>query len=220
MYTMSKGLGTDVTPKVAAPVSPPAASGLDPEVLALVRRARSGDAVAQAELIRRYRVRLSGFLRPRVNLTHEVEDLLQAVWIKMVRRIRGLRDPERFETWLFTLARNSALDHLRRARCRPMGTADEAVLMGLPDERQPARYREVSEALEFALRQFGPRERRVMRQLIDGESYGTIAAREGVSLNALKVRIHRLRLVLRVSVREADEGAASQESTVNRRAAA
>ena len=31
MYTMSKGLGTDVTPKVAAPVSPPAASGLEPD---------------------------------------------------------------------------------------------------------------------------------------------------------------------------------------------
>ena len=216
MYTLAKGLGSFEAAKPAALVSP----GLDPEVLALVRRARTGDSGAQAELIRRYRARLSGFLRPRVNLTHEVEDLLQAAWIKMVRRIRSLREPERFETWIFTLARNSALDHLRRARCRPVGTADESVLVGLPDERCPERYREIAEALEVALRQFGPRERRVIRQLIDGESYGAIAAREGISLNALKVRIHRLRLVLRVSVRAAQEGAVSAEDAPTGRAAA
>jgi|LauGreDrversion4_2_1035121.scaffolds.fasta_scaffold378236_2 RNA polymerase sigma-70 factor (ECF subfamily) len=202
MYTLAKGLGN--SPSAASAVSP--APEPDHELLALVRRARLGEAAAQAELIRRYRVRVAGFLRPRVPHSHEVEDLLQAVWIKMVRRIRGLREPERFETWLFTLARNSALDHLRRARCRPVGTADEATLVSLPDDRQPARHREILEALEVALRQFGPRERRVVRQLIDGESYGAIAAREGVSLNALKVRIHRLRLVLRVSVRAAHEG--------------
>ena len=54
----------------------------------------------------------------------------------------------------------------------------------------------------------GSRERRVLRQLIDGESYGAIAAREGISLNALKVRVHRLRVVLRVTVRAAREGVA------------
>ena len=216
MYTLSKGLGSGNATRLAAPTSP----GLDPEVLALVRRARTGDSLAQTELIRRYRARLSGFLRPRVNLTHEVEDLLQAVWIKMVRRIRSLREPERFETWVFTLARNAALDHMRRARCRPVGTADESVLFGLPDEHRPERYREIAEALEVALRPFGPRERRMVRQLIDGESYGAIAAREGISLNALKVRIHRLRLVLRVSVRAAHEGTVTEEDTPAGRVAA
>jgi RNA polymerase sigma-70 factor (ECF subfamily) len=216
MYTLSKGLGSGNATRPAAPTSP----GLDPEVLALVRRARTGDSLAQTELIRRYRARLSGFLRPRVNLTHEVEDLLQAVWIKMVRRIRSLREPERFETWVFTLARNAALDHMRRARCRPVGTADESVLFGLPDEHRPERYREIAEALEVALRPFGPRERRMVRQLIDGESYGAIAAREGISLNALKVRIHRLRLVLRVSVRAAHEGTVTEEDTPAGRVAA
>ena len=216
MYTLSKGLGSVDATTPAAPASP----GLDPEVLALVRRARTGDASAQAELIRRYRARLSGFLRPRVHLTHEVEDLLQAVWIKMVRRIRSLREPERFETWVFTLARNAALDHMRRVRCRPVGTADESLLVGLPDEHRPERYREIAEALEVALRQFGPRERRMVRQLIDGESYGAIAAREGISLNALKVRIHRLRLVLRVSVRAAQDGAVSTDELAAGRVAA
>ncbi|MEY4687743.1 MAG: hypothetical protein RIR76_1766 [Verrucomicrobiota bacterium] len=203
MYTLAKGLGAS-SPMVASrePVGP------DPELLCLVARARNGDPLAQAELIRRYRVRLAGFLRPRVALAHDVEDLLQTVWIKMFRRIRSLRDPERFETWLFTLARNSALDHRRRARCRPVACEDESVLFALPDERQPLRRSEILEELEVALRQFGPRERRVLQQLIAGESYGAIAAREGISLNALKVRVHRLRVVLRVSVRAAREGAA------------
>ncbi|MFM8335909.1 MAG: hypothetical protein ACKODK_10115, partial [Opitutaceae bacterium] len=81
-------------------------------------------------------------------------------------------------------------------------------------------YREIAEALEVALRQFGPRERRVVRQLIDGESYGAIAAREGISLNALKVRIHRLRLVLRVSVRAAQDGVVSTDGLAAGRVAA
>jgi RNA polymerase sigma factor (sigma-70 family) len=198
MYTLAKGLGA-FTP----PPSTREPSGPDAELLRLVGRARAGDQTAQAELIRRYRARLAGFLRPRVPLAHDVEDLLQTVWIKMIRRIRGLRDPERFETWLFTLARNSALDHRRRALCRPVACEDEAVLSGLPDEVHPLRRTEIMEELDVALRQFGPRERRVLRQLIDGESYGAIAAREGISLNALKVRIHRLRVVLRVTVRAA-----------------
>ena len=215
MYTLAKGLGASVPAVIAREPAGP-----DPELLRIVARARVGDAAAHAEIVRRYRVRLAGFLRPRVALPHDVEDLLQTVWIKMVRRIRGLRDPERFETWLFTLARNSALDHRRRARCRPVACEDESVLIALPDERQPMRREEIMEELEVALRQFGSRERRVLRQLIDGESYGAIAAREGISLNALKVRVHRLRVVLRVTVRAAREGVAPPATAREGRVAA
>ena len=196
MYTLAKGLGAS-SPMVASrePVGP------DPELLCLVARARNGDPLAQAELIRRYRVRLAGFLRPRVALAHDVEDLLQTVWIKMFRRIRSLRDPERFETWLFTLARNSALDHRRRLRCRPASLVEEGFWAGLTDSSAEDRVHEIREALEIALRRCSDRDRRLIEQVIEGTTYQVMAEEAGFSLNALKVRLHRLRLHLRREVR-------------------
>lgn len=170
----------------------------------LVRRARAGDLRAQGELVFRYRPRLAGFLRQRVRPAHEVEDLLQVVWTKMTGRIRDLRDPRLFESWLFTLARNTSLDHARRYRVRPADGTGEPLPTELPTENHPERSAEIREGLEVALRRFGARERRLMEQLIEGESYEAIAEREGLGLNALKVRIHRLRHALRASMIEAD----------------
>ncbi|MBI5691114.1 MAG: sigma-70 family RNA polymerase sigma factor [Verrucomicrobia bacterium] len=176
---------------------------VDPELTAMVVRAREGESLAQAELVRRYRIRLSGFVRPMLRRPGEVEDLVQVVWIKMIRRLRSLREPQRFETWLFTLARNTVLDHLRRSRCRPETLVDDRLLHALPDPRRRELYDEIMEALRVAIQECGVRERRVLQELIAGASYQAIATREGVSLPAMKVRIHRLRVFLRVRVREA-----------------
>src|SRR5215217_1543308 len=97
-------------------------------LMELVRRAEAGDPAAQADLMRRYVRRVSGFVRSIIRQTDAVEDVTQIVFIKMFRRLGRLRDPAVFESWLFTLARNTSLDFLRRRRCRPNTvTLDEEV---------------------------------------------------------------------------------------------
>lgn len=59
--------------------------------------------------------------------------------------------------------------------------------------------------MDVALRRFGTTEGRLIAQWITGESYEAIAEREGLGINVIKVRIHRLRRALRITVHEADE---------------
>lgn len=171
------------------------------ELEGLVIQARAGDQRAQAELVRLYRRRLRGFLRGLVADPWAAEDVLQVVWVKMVTQIRLLREVPRFETWLFTLARNCALDHRRRVRCRPSSPVEEGFWAGLPDPSAEDRVHEIREALEVALRRCGGRDRRLIEQVIEGTTYQAMAAEAGLTLNALKVRLHRLRVHLRREVR-------------------
>ncbi len=174
------------------------------ELVVLVRRAQTGDMAAQSELIRRYTVRISAFVRPIISQPSSVEDVVQMVFIKMSRRLSLLRDPVTFESWLFALSRNTALDFIRRRNCRPVTIADDGEFHGAPDPANSEKmFNEIMEALEHALVRLSPKDRNLVTHIVQGNSYRTAAAREGLSVGAVKVRLNRVRPFLRVSVGEA-----------------
>jgi RNA polymerase sigma-70 factor (ECF subfamily) len=158
---------------------------------------------AQSELVRRYTVRLSAFVRPILFQPSAVEDVVQMVFIKMVRRLTLLRDPAVFESWLFRLARNTAVDFLRRRRCRPTMVSDEQTFEQAPDTSSERSVAEIMEALHVALTRLSPKDRNLVTMIVEGNSYQTVAAREGLTVGAVKVRLNRVRPFLRVSVGEA-----------------
>ncbi len=180
-----------------------AASSARAELLALVKRAQRGDMTAQSELVRRYTARISGFVRPIIAQPSAVEDVAQTVFIKMVRRLTLLRDPVTFESWLFALARNTALDFIRRRNCRPVTVPDEGDFRMTPDTNNGQAFVEIMEALEHALVRLSPKDRNLVTHIVQGNSYRFAAAREGLSVGAVKVRLNRVRPFLRVSVGEA-----------------
>ena len=81
-----------------------------------VARLRRGDLNALSELIARYQNRLYRYLLRMVHQPAEAEDLFQQTWLKVVEKIRSFDASRNFDAWLFTLARNLAIDHLRRIR--------------------------------------------------------------------------------------------------------
>lgn len=181
----------------------PAEPGVTPEraeLIALVTRAQAGDLEAQSELVRRYTARIAGFVRPIITQPSAVEDVVQMVFIKMIRRLELLRDPRVFESWLFSLSHNTAVDFIRRRRCRPVALAGEHELEQLPDPSSPGTVEEIMEALAVALTRLSPRDRKLVTLIVQGNSYQTAAAREGLSVGAVKVRLNRVRPFLRVSV--------------------
>ncbi len=190
--------GAGFTPAVRTPAEV-AAPRLLPEdgLAALVKRGRAGELDAQSELVRRYRPRLMGFVRARIRDREAVEDIVQAISAKLVRRLPALRDSAVFEPWLFTLARNTILDHLRRSRCRPVLIGSEAALEEMCDPNADDRSREILEFLDDAVRDMSTVNRRILQEIISGASYRQIARAERISLPALKVRLYRLRLELR-----------------------
>jgi RNA polymerase sigma-70 factor (ECF subfamily) len=173
------------------------------ELIALVRQARRGDMDAQSLLVRRYTVRVSAFVRAIISQPSAVEDVAQTVFIKMVRRLTLLRDPVTFESWLFALARNTALDFIRRRNCRPVTVSDEGEFRSTPDTNNGQALAEIMEALNHALVRLSPKDRNLVTHIVQGNSYQSAAAREGLSVGAVKVRLNRVRPFLRVSVGEA-----------------
>jgi len=79
-----------------------------------VARLRRGDLNALSELIARYQNRLYRYLLRIVRRPAEAEDLFQQTWLRVVEKIRSFDGSRNFDAWLFTLARNLAIDHLRR----------------------------------------------------------------------------------------------------------
>lgn len=173
------------------------------ELIDLVLRAQRDDMAAQSELVRRYTVRISAFVRPILFQPSSVEDVVQMVFIKMVRRLTLLRDPAVFESWLFRLARNTAVDFLRRRRCRPTMVSDDIEFERAPDTSSERSVAEIMEALTMALTRLSPKDRNLVTMIVEGNSYQTVAAREGLTVGAVKVRLNRVRPFLRVSVGEA-----------------
>jgi RNA polymerase sigma-70 factor (ECF subfamily) len=86
--------------------------GLEADVAQL----RRGDLDALSALITRYQNRLYRFLLRLVHDKSEAEDLFQQTWVHVAEKIRHFDPSRNFDAWLFTVARNLAIDHLRRVR--------------------------------------------------------------------------------------------------------
>jgi RNA polymerase sigma-70 factor (ECF subfamily) len=88
----------------------------------LILRAQRGEPDAQRELIVAYQHRVAGFVYAIIGRSDSIEDIAQLIFIKMVRAIDRLQAPAQFESWLFRLARNTCIDHLRRQKLRRIFT--------------------------------------------------------------------------------------------------
>jgi RNA polymerase sigma-70 factor (ECF subfamily) len=167
----------------------------DPELLAQVRKAQGGDLAAQGELVRRQQDRVAGFLHSLVGQPSAVEDLAQAVFIRMVLGLPGLREPAQFVPWLFRLARNAAFDHLRRQRLRRI------LVPWLPEhDALPAAPSsgESTEWLRAALRELPAAQREVLALVAqEGLSYEEAARAAGRSVASVKSLLFRAREALK-----------------------
>ena len=85
----------------------------DEQLVALVRR---GDAGAFEVLFRRYQPRLLAFCRHMLGSSEDAEDVLQEAFVSAHRAILADDRPIAARAWLYLIARNRCLDHLRRPR--------------------------------------------------------------------------------------------------------
>jgi RNA polymerase sigma-70 factor, ECF subfamily len=113
--------------------------GLESEVAQL----RRGDLDALSALLTRYQYRLYRYLVRLVRDQAEAEDLFQQTWVRVAEKISHFDPRRNFEPWLFALARNLAIDYLRRARPQsldePAGDAEsgETAAARLASEERP-----------------------------------------------------------------------------------
>ena len=93
----------------------------DEKLVALTRRGRDD---AYELLIERYRGRLLGFCQHMLRSREDAEDVLQEVYVAALRAMRGDDRPLQVKPWLYKIARNRCLNHMRRRSDVPVESMD------------------------------------------------------------------------------------------------
>jgi RNA polymerase sigma-70 factor (ECF subfamily) len=165
----------------------------------LMRRFQAGDAGAFEALVRRHRTVLWNFLLRQVGERARAEELLQETFLRAVKVSAEWQERAKVTTWLFTIARNLALDEARRAvhrRTEPLEGRDDApgpIDRAAADDPPPDAAAEgalLRPRLEAALAALPPEQREVfLLREQGGLSFPEIAEATGVPENTVKSRM-------------------------------
>jgi RNA polymerase sigma factor (sigma-70 family) len=164
-----------------------------------VARARAGDTAAFAALVRRHQDRVFGFILRMLDARDEAMELTQDVFVKAWQALPGWRPEARFSTWLLQIARNAALDQLRRRRVVQFAPLDDGMDVADTAPGPEARYasRQRQALLENALQQIAAEHREILLlREIEDLSYAELAAVLGIAEGTVKSRLARARAVL------------------------
>ena len=181
----------------------------DPDVR-LMLQVRDDVPGAFEVLVRRYQNRLIGVLTHLVGDPSDAEDLAQEVFLRIYRVRKGYRPQAKFSTWLFTIANNLALNHLRSKGRRATGSLDSGTESrpGLPAAERVAapggtasgqlRQEELGDVVRKAVSTLGDDQRMaVLLNKFEDMSYAEIATVMNRSEAAVKSLLARARMELR-----------------------
>jgi RNA polymerase sigma-70 factor (ECF subfamily) len=160
---------------------------------ALMRAVREGDLTRLGTLFDRYHLALFDFLNRMTGRRDVAEDLVQEVFLRILKYRATYRDDARFETWAFRIARNARADYyMKRDTIEPL--SDEALASpdGAPGPEDELERQGEAALLRRALLQLrDDRRELIILARYRGMKYEAIAELLGVDTGTIKVRIHR-----------------------------
>src|SRR4051812_19934188 len=185
------------------------AASADPDA-ALMLRVREGDRAAFAELVDRYKQPVINLIARTINDPTEAEDLAQNAFVQAYKSAHRYEVTAKFSTWMFTIARNLALNEIRRRSRHPADSLDETFS---DNDEQPVRQvedrsnagptegllrDELVEKIDEAVNALPDKQRTALMLCREDEmSYEEIAKVIGCTLSATKSLIHRARETLK-----------------------
>lgn len=179
---------------------------MEPETLML--RVKRGDQAAFRQLYDRFKGPILHFLTGMVGREALAEELAHEVFLKVYRTRESYEPKARFTTWLWTIARNAALDELRKkgellARHEAEAAGEVEAATDLEDGAE-AKLIEAAkrEKVERCLAALPARSREAVMLRAAGEhSYEEIAGLMGESLGNVKTLLHRAKGALAACLR-------------------
>ena len=177
-----------------------------------VALARAGSEAGYRELIRRYERPVFSLLYRMVRDRELAEDLAQETFVKALNAIESYRPEFKFSSWIFKIANNAAIDHLRRRELdtlslegsphaeTPDAVEATALQVGARQESplDAVEARELGTQIEAAIAQLRPEYRScILLRHVEGRAYEEIAEILGLPLGTVKTYIHRARNELR-----------------------
>jgi RNA polymerase sigma-70 factor (ECF subfamily) len=176
---------------------------------ALVEQARRGDKEAYRRLVETYQDRLFGLVLSLVPRRTQAEDLTQEIFVKAYFALPSFKGQSAFYTWLYRIASNHCLDHLRRHPSEPMsldapldeeeGTTFGQTLEAPRSERPDIRLDAPSEASAL-LGRLEPDQRLILTlRELEGYTYEELADILKCPINTVKSRLNRAREALKAA---------------------
>ena len=173
----------------------------------LVARALRGRDDGFEELVRRYQRPIVSYVYRMTGDYDAALDLTQEVFIKVYNSLARYRPEYKFSTWIYRIAHNAAVDHLRRRPARTRGLDQTArdgesyerpVASDAPSPEQLSERAELRAEIEDVIQQL-PAGYRELIELRHGHdlSYDEIAEVTGLPLGTVKNRIFRAREAMR-----------------------
>lgn len=199
------------------PLQPDLTNLPDADIVALARQGRDR---AFRELVRRYERPVFSLIYRMVRDREAAEDLAQDSFVKVLNHLDRYRPEFKFSSWIFKIANNVAIDHLRRRQLDTVSmdgsphaaSAAEAAASSFDVAAQQEsaleelEAREIGGAIERAIARLRPEYRScIMLRHVEGRSYEEIAATLDLPLGTVKTYIHRARNELRVALQDTRE---------------
>ncbi len=177
--------------------------------VSIVRQVQAGDVAAFDHLIGKYRERVYGIVYNMTSNREDAADLTQDAFIKAFQSIHRFGGQSSFFTWLYRIAVNSTLSHLRKARLRSFFSLEridseepvaKEIIAALTDKSGAERdtyVRELQEKLNDAMLKLSIKHRTVVTLFeIDGLSHQEIAEVMDCSVGTVRSRLHYAKQLL------------------------
>ena len=181
----------------------------------VVAAATAGEEAAYRELVRRYERPVFTLIYRMVRNRELAEDLSQETFIKVLNALASYRPEYKFSSWVFKIANNAAIDHLRRRELDTLSlegsphadTAEkiEATALQIGEKAESAldavANKELGGEIEQAIARLRPEYRTcILLRHVDGRPYEEIAEILNLPLGTVKTYIHRARNELRIAL--------------------
>jgi len=178
---------------------------------ALVEKAKTGDYQAFEALVNRYEGKVYRLAMRMLRNQEDAEDALQEAFLQVYRGLKGFEGRSTFSTWLFRLATNVCLMKIRHRGTEPAQLlpleeylprheeGGHPQIQDWPDKPEEVLLNKESRLKMFEALERLPAEYRAVFILRDVEGLSNVEAGEalGISVAAVKSRLHRARLTLR-----------------------
>ena len=167
----------------------------------LVVRAQDRDDRAFHELVTRYERRLLYYIRRLLGSDVDAADVMQEIWMLVFRRLATLRAPEAFRVWLYRIAHDVSVSHLRKhSKWETAGSADsqQALDAAESDDGNESELMENAELVHRALEELSLPHREVLTlRFLEGLQISEIAEVVECSAGTVKSRLHYARVSMR-----------------------
>jgi RNA polymerase sigma-70 factor (ECF subfamily) len=174
----------------------------------LIRAIQDGDHQAFESLVNRYQRQVANLIYMTMGSSNDVEDIAQEVFIRVYRSLPKFKFDASFFSWMYRITRNLCIDEIRKRKVRKVLSLDFLTEDVLEKNRKSKEHELPTDAMltdekhriiQAALKRLKPEHREilVLREYED-LGYSEIAETLGISPEAVKSRIFRARMELKI----------------------